>query len=228
MRTQNGQVINFGKNTKASALINVCETLFARHGLPNHIVTDNGRQFASADFKKFLKGHGVKQSFSSPYHPASNGAAENFVGTFKDKVSKIVQKGKNVRCAVNSFLFDYRSTPHCTMGKMPVWLFYKRELRTRFDLLKPNLRNKMYDKQQAQMTARPHSRNVILMPGDSVLIDNYGTTGGKRIEAEIIKALSPSTFEVRAETGATMKRHTDQIVTAMRRSGRTAKRKMEP
>lgn len=201
------EVINFGKNTKASALINVCEILFARHGLPNHIVTDNGRQFA--EFKEFLKEHGVKQSLSPPYHPASNGAAENFVGTFKDKVSKIVQEGKNVKRAVDSFLFDYRSTPHCTTGKTPAWLLYKRELRTRFDLLRSNLRNKVYDKQQAQIAARSHSRQVVLKLGDSVMIDNHGTTNGKRIEAEITKALSPSTFEVRIEIGTTMKRHTD-------------------
>lgn len=206
------EVINLKKNTKASALIEVCKTLFARHGLPNHVVTDNGRQFVSGEFKEFLKMHGVKQSFSPPYHPASNGAAENFVGTFKDKVSKIVQGGKNVRCAVDSFLFDYRSTPHCTTGKTPAWLLYKRELRTRFDQLRPNLRDTVSDKQQAQIDASPHSRNVLFKPGDAVMIDNHGTTGGKRIEAEIMKALSPSTFEVRTTAGKSMKRHTDQMV----------------
>ncbi|XP_014217296.1 uncharacterized protein LOC106645854, partial [Copidosoma floridanum] len=56
-----------------------------RFGLPDHIVSDNGPQFRSLEFREFLKRNGVKQSFSPPYHPATNGAAENFVKTFKDK-----------------------------------------------------------------------------------------------------------------------------------------------
>ena len=49
--------------------------------------------------------------------------------------------------AILQFLFDYRSTPHSTRGKSPVQIFYGRELKTRFDLLRPNLRLKVEEKQ---------------------------------------------------------------------------------
>lgn len=49
-------------------------------------------------------------SFTAPHHPATNGAAENFVETFKNKVDKIVKSRKSLECAVNLFLFDYRAT----------------------------------------------------------------------------------------------------------------------
>ncbi|XP_033228821.1 uncharacterized protein K02A2.6-like [Belonocnema kinseyi] len=219
------EFVGFGNNTKASALIDACQVLFARYGLPRHVVSDNGPQFTAADFKEFLEKQGVKQSFSPPYHPPSNGAAENFVGTFKNKVAKLVEGKKSVKEAINIFLFDYRSSPHCTTGKSPACLFYKRELRTRFDKLRSRLADKVQTKQQAQVDARPHSRNVVLEPGDAVWVDNHPKTGGKRVEAEIAKALSPSTFEVQLKSGATLKRHTDQIVKPTRRSAIIANRK---
>ena len=201
------EVINFHKNTQGGKLVEIFESLFARHGLPDHVVSDNGRQFSSAEFGSFLERNKVRHSFSPPYHTATNGAAENFVGTFKDKVSKIVQGKINVSTAITQFLFDYRSTPHCTTGKSPAFLLYKREIKSRFDLLRPNLRSKVSDKQGAQVSSSSHARKVELSTGGEVMIDNYGTVGGKRIEGEITKQLSPSTFQVRTEHGNVIKRH---------------------
>lgn len=218
------EIVNFRNNTNAHRMIEVFDKLFARFGLPKHIVTDNGPQFRSAEFDNFLKSSGVEHSFSPPYYPATNGAAENFVGIFKNKVLKIVKGGESVDKAINKFMFDYRSTPHCTTGKSPALLFFKRELRTRFDALRPNLRDKVYEKQRSQIENSSHSRNVQLNVGDQIMIDNHGTSGNKRIPAEIIKDLSPSTFKVKTESGAITKRHTNQIVKQVRRSARIANR----
>lgn len=216
------EVVNFHQNTKAIKLVEVFQTLFARHGLPDLIVTDNGRQFSSKEFDDFLRHNGVKHTLSPPYHPATNGAAENFVGTFKDKVSKIMQGGVKVEVAINQFLFDYRSAPHCTTNKSSAYLLYKRELKTRFDKLRPNLRDKISEKQDAKIISTPHSRKINLKSGDLVMIDNHAVTGGKRIEGKIVEQLSPSTFQIETDSGATTKRHTDQIVRPSRRSGRIA------
>ncbi|XP_033212172.1 uncharacterized protein K02A2.6-like [Belonocnema kinseyi] len=219
------EVINFKHDTRACKLVQVFEMLFARHGLCEHLVSDNGRQLANAEFREYLQKNGVKHSFSPPYHPATNGAAENFVGTFKNKVTKIMKGGKKVDTAVYQFLFDYRSAPHSTTEKSPAQLLYGREIRTRFDLLRPNLRVKVEEKQNAQIASRPRSRKVDLQEGDSVLIDNYGKLGGKRIKGAIAKKLSPSTYQVQTESGIVAKRHTDQIVKPLRRSERIARRK---
>ena len=76
-------------------LIEEFKNLFARFGLPLHCVTDGGPQFRSVEFHTFLEKNGVRHTYAPPYHPASNGAAENFVQTFKDKVTKIVQGGRD-------------------------------------------------------------------------------------------------------------------------------------
>lgn len=75
--------------------------VLVRFGLPRHLVSDNGTQYTSIEFQEFCKINGIKHSFTAPHHPATNGAAENFVETFKDKVDKIVKSGKSLDYAIN-------------------------------------------------------------------------------------------------------------------------------
>jgi len=126
-------------NTQANRLISVFDNLYARFGLPEHVVTDNGPQYRSDEFRNFLKIKGIKHTFSPPYYPATNGAAENFVRTFKSNVDKIVKDGISLEKAVNMFLLDYRTVEYSTTGRSSAFIMFKRELRNRFDLLKPNV-----------------------------------------------------------------------------------------
>ncbi|CAB0045094.1 unnamed protein product [Trichogramma brassicae] len=102
------EIINCKNNTDAKRVIQEFKKLIVRFGLPLHCVTDGGPQFRSTDFMNFLKVNCIKHSFSPPYFPATNGAAENFIQTFKDKVSKIMKRGEKAEAAINRFLFDYR------------------------------------------------------------------------------------------------------------------------
>lgn len=123
------EVVDMGTSTKAPRVIAEYKKLFARFGLLKLVVTDCGTQYTSEEFKSFLSRNDVKQSFSPPHHPATNGAAENFIGTFKDKVDKIIKSGRDLNYAINLFLHNYRSREHCTTGRSPTWLMYKREIR---------------------------------------------------------------------------------------------------
>nr|XP_024658736.1 uncharacterized protein K02A2.6-like [Maylandia zebra] len=70
-------------STTVGKTIQVLRGLFSRHGIPHVLVSDNGPQFCSEEFRVFLKANGVKHIRSAPYHPATNGLAERFVQTFK-------------------------------------------------------------------------------------------------------------------------------------------------
>ena len=75
----------------------VAARVFSYFGLPKHLVTDNGIQFASADFQKFLKDNDIEHRLTAPGHPATNGLAERYVGEFKDKLNKIGDTGETVQ-----------------------------------------------------------------------------------------------------------------------------------
>ena len=56
---------------------------FARYGLPNQLVSDNGPQFISSEFNEYMKGNGVKHMRTAAYHQSSNGQAERYTNCQK-------------------------------------------------------------------------------------------------------------------------------------------------
>ena len=206
------EIVNMHKCTQVPKVLEAFKKKLARFGLPRHLVTDNGAQFTSLEFQDFCKQNGIKQSYTAPHHPATNGAAENFVGTLKNKVDKIVKSGKSLDDAINLFLFDYRSTEHCTTGRTPAYMVYKRELRTRFNLLIPDVNDNVITKQTAQVVGKKGSRNVNFQIGDTVMVDDYSVRNSKRIQGTIAKKMSPVTFGVEIAPGRIWKRHVDQLI----------------
>lgn len=59
----------------SGSTIEKLQAIFAVHGLPKTIVTDNGPSFTSDEFKRFLHSNGIHHITSSPYHPSTNGLA---------------------------------------------------------------------------------------------------------------------------------------------------------
>uniref|UniRef100_A0A1A8QZH2 Gypsy retrotransposon integrase-like protein 1 n=1 Tax=Nothobranchius rachovii TaxID=451742 RepID=A0A1A8QZH2_9TELE len=166
------------KTTTAAKTIEVLRNIFSSYGLPEEIVSDNGPQFTSQEYKAFLQNNGIKQTLVPAYHPASNGAAERAVQTVKASLQKQVldEKKQNITITMQhrlaNFLFSYRCTPHSVTGCTPAELFLKRQIRTRFSLLKPDLAKVVDGKQQKQKYYhdRPASTLRHLSEGDSVLI----------------------------------------------------------
>ena len=86
----------FPTNTsKSSPTIEKLRTVFATHGLPEKLVTDNGSCFTSEEFEQFLVKNGIKHVISAPYHPASNGLAERAVQIFKEGIKKMKEGSKH-------------------------------------------------------------------------------------------------------------------------------------
>ena len=72
------------KSISSSATIEKLRSIFAIHGLPHKLVTDNGPAFISSEFKTFMDYNGIVHIRSAPYHPSANGLAERAVQTLKD------------------------------------------------------------------------------------------------------------------------------------------------
>ena len=80
--------------TSASQTITQLRRIFARFGIPKQIVSDNGPQFVSSEFRTFCKKQGIRHTLVPPYHPQSNGQAERFVKTLKVAIKKDMESGK--------------------------------------------------------------------------------------------------------------------------------------
>jgi len=106
-------------NITTLSTINVLQTLFARYGFPEQIVSDNGTQFCSTEFADYCERNGIQHIRSTPYHPQSNGQAERYVETVKCALTKGCHDGGKVSDILLKFLFRYRTTPHSTTNLSP-------------------------------------------------------------------------------------------------------------
>ena len=72
------------RSTSSVYVIKKLKGHFARHGIPEQLVTDNGPQFVSHDFLKFSKEWDFEHRTRSPHHSQSNGKAESAVKVQQD------------------------------------------------------------------------------------------------------------------------------------------------
>lgn len=203
--------------TTAQCTINKLRESWARWGLPKQVVTDNGPPFSSAEFNYFLEFNGIEHLYSPPYHPASNGAAENAVKIIKNVIKKARAGNNNIDTAIVRFLLNYHNTPHSTTGESPARLLQGRQLRTRLDALKPDIQLKVVQRQK-QSVDKTHTQTRVLGAGEQILYRNYNNTG-KWLPGQIANCLGSNTYSVTTPEGIVHHRHVDQL---KRRSGRSS------
>ena len=124
--------------TKTKTIL-VLQSLFAKYGIPEQLVSDNGPQFVSEEFGTFMKQNGVKHIKCSPYQPSSNGQAERFVHMFEQTVQAGEREGKPLDQRQENFLIMYRVTSHASTGEAPCKLILGRDCRTCLYLRRPQL-----------------------------------------------------------------------------------------
>ncbi|XP_064487367.1 uncharacterized protein K02A2.6-like [Ornithodoros turicata] len=108
----------------AATVVNNYKSIFARHGIPNEVISDNRPQFAgaeSSEFRKFAEEFKFKHTTSSPRYPQSNGMAEAAVKIIKGSMKKTGDPYET--------LLSYRSTL-LKNGYSPAELLMGRRLRT--------------------------------------------------------------------------------------------------
>ncbi|XP_041350801.1 uncharacterized protein K02A2.6-like [Gigantopelta aegis] len=109
-------------STSSETLIVHCKSIFARHGIPEVVQSDNGPQFATQKFSRFATEYGFTHEASSPHYPQANGEAERAVQTVKN----FLLKAEDPYLA----LLNYRATP-LQCGFSPAEMSMGRCLRTR-------------------------------------------------------------------------------------------------
>ncbi|PAA74489.1 hypothetical protein BOX15_Mlig033860g5 [Macrostomum lignano] len=198
-------------STTATVTISCLREIFARLGLPRTLVSDNGPQFASAEFAEFVSSNGIRHIFSAPFHPATNGQAERFVQLLKRHLSKCGHSNAQLQ----RLLMAYRNTPHSVSGTAPSQLLIGRRLRSRLDLLTPSLTSAMQQRQQHQLQQQRPARQF--QPGDRVLYRDFSTAAragesSRWAEGVIVNA---GTRNCTVDSGRGVQaRHADQLLAA--------------
>uniref|UniRef100_A0A3P8VXA7 Integrase catalytic domain-containing protein n=1 Tax=Cynoglossus semilaevis TaxID=244447 RepID=A0A3P8VXA7_CYNSE len=105
------------------AVIAFLKTIFARHGVPCELISDNSPQFASS--ADFAKEWGFQHITSSPHYPRSNGLAESSVKVVKGLMKKALHGKEDFHHS----LMIYRSAP-LQNGLSPAQMLMGRCLRT--------------------------------------------------------------------------------------------------
>ena len=97
---------------------------------------------------------------------------ERVVQVFKQGMCK--QSTGSIHDKIARLLLQYRITPHSTTGTTPAEMLLGRKLRSHLDLLKPNIGQKVIDKQQQQKNFHDaHCRERIFSEGESVCKEQF-------------------------------------------------------
>ncbi len=111
----------------AKATIRHIKPHFARYGIPEEVISDNGPQFDCKEFKDFAQQYGFTHTTSSPHYPKSNGHAERTVQSIKKILKKAWEDGSDPNLA----LLSLRNTPIEGIGLSQVQMLMGRRTRTR-------------------------------------------------------------------------------------------------
>lgn len=201
----------------SSKVINVMKDVFSRHGTPSELITDNGSQYKSSQFRKFAKECDFEHNTSSPRYPQSNGLAESSVKTVKKMMKKCINTGKDIKKG----LLAIRNTP-LSCGSSPAELLMNRQLNDGLPRLpetlntkKPPRRNLVAERQKQikhhdNKILRKQTNPETFTPGQKVALQHHSTKEWS-IRGTIVKEVAPRSFDVLTSNNTTLRRNRRQL-----------------
>jgi hypothetical protein len=114
------------------AAINFINSIVFRFGVPRSIITDNGTNFTSKEFKNCYECMGIKLKFASVAHPKTNGQVEKANGLICNGIKKRLlaplEKAKHAWVdELPSVLWSLRTTPNAAIQETPFFLVHGAE-----------------------------------------------------------------------------------------------------
>ena len=191
-------------STTSNAIIKKLCHQFARHGIPQTVISDNGPSYASDEFKRFAASWDFEHVTTSPLYSQSNGLAEKTVQTAKRLLSKAQKEGMNFE----RVLLNYRSSPVDNIAS-PAQLLMGRQIRSTLpatsNTLSPRVippdtviqrREKMQERQGKYYNQHARSANQNLSPREKVYVQIK--PGDQWRPATVVKkANTPRSYHVR-------------------------------
>jgi len=211
--------IHATQSVSAKSTIKLLQEDFAHFGFPHTVVTDCAVTFKSDEFQEFCKENGIVHLTGAPYHPATNGAAERLVQTFKQALKKSDKAPKD---ALQDFLRNYPRPPLST-GYSPSELLNGREIRTKIDTLLPSPAHTAQGKQDKEATKSQQSERQLPItqvavtykvgdPGYALYFGPRRDRDPRWVPAIVVKRFGTRSVNMRVvPRGPVCRRHIDQL-----------------
>lgn len=203
--------VDYLPDTKSNTVIRKLKAHFARQGIPDTVISDNGPQYASLEFQRFSQKWGFEHRTSSPGYPQSNGKAESAVKTAK----RLMLKAAAARQDPYLAMLDHRNTPSQGLNTSPAQRLLSRRTRTllptRDILLEPEVtHNDKGLKDNRERQEKYYNRTAkdmdSLTSGDSVRVQPCDTHKDWR-HAKVVQQVSHRSYEVELESGGVLRRN---------------------
>lgn len=204
---------------KSTTVIKKLKAHFARYGIPKQLVSDNGPQYVSSEFRKFTTGWGITHTTTSPHHSKGNGKVESAVKIAKRMLRKTAKSGEDQYLA----LLNIRNTPSQGLDSSPAQRLMGRRTRTLLpttkSLLEPRNPLNAYETEQLLLNqkrqAKYYNKNArdlpVLKMGDTVRMKPFALGQHTWKKAEVTKRLDQRSYEVLAG-GTTYRRNRQHLV----------------
>ncbi|XP_015778608.1 PREDICTED: uncharacterized protein K02A2.6-like [Acropora digitifera] len=167
------------KTVTSQQTIKSLEAIFARHGLPEVLTSDNGPHFVSEEFEAYLKESGIKHRHVTAKWAQANGEVERQNSLILKRLRWAHAEGKDWKRKLVRYTAVYQTTPPYTTGKTPAFLIMDYYIRTKLPQLSQPVhgdeetrdRNQaMNFKSKQYADTRRHARISDLQPDDNVLL----------------------------------------------------------
>ncbi|KAG0420259.1 Retrovirus-related Pol polyprotein from transposon TNT 1-94 [Dictyocoela roeselum] len=109
-----------------------------KYGIPQKLLSDQGRQYISSEMKKILDSNKIKHIKTSSHNPTCNGISERLNSTIG--VICRISKGMSIKELINNIFKGINFTCNSRLGVSPFEMIYKY---SHFDMLKRNLQNQV-------------------------------------------------------------------------------------
>ena len=200
-----------GRAVSSSKVISLLQQIFGVFSIPRRLISDNGPQYDSHEFKEFAQEWGFQHVTSSPHYPQANGFVERNVQTVKNIIKKCRKSKSNFQMA----LLCLRTTPISHKIPAPAKLVFNRDVLGNLPIkLQNSIENKeeIYDElvQRQRVQKDYYDRGAIekapLVPGQSVMVQNAQSG---RWQSGVVKDKheAPRSYIVQTQSGSVLRRN---------------------
>jgi hypothetical protein len=211
------EVDYLSQNSRASEVVTKMKAVFARHGIPKVVYSDNGPQYTSHEFKEFAENYQFDHKTVSARYPQSNGLAEKNVQIAKNVFKKAMETHDDIYLA----LLNLRNTPRNPVLGSPAQRCMGRRTRTKLPvsdaLLQPEIQSPSNVQKALQVSRETskvyYDRQVKALPplhqGDTIRIRD----DRQWVPAQFVSAADkPRSYRVRTTAGNIVTRNRKHLL----------------